>query len=232
MTGNRLPALTLTNPWAAAIAWHGKPVENRSWRPPASVRAFMVHAGAGDDRHGFADMRRRGIDIGPYVTRRAIVAVAQLVGVCDRQLTTPGTCLCGDWAQPGQVHWRLAVRTLAVPVPCNGRQRLWWPGPEVQRAVGDVLRVGVIPLVCQGRARPDGPVCGARHTGDDGLSPRAVHKPDRLASWQQDDYEKRARLIGWRIEPGPLKLVDRSVMCPDCARPDPAITRGLTGVRS
>lgn len=230
----RVPALTLTNPWGAAIAWHRKDVENRTWRPPASVSTFMIHAGVGDDRFGYDDMKRRGIAIGPYVTRRAIVAVATLAGVCDLDdRGGTGLCDCGPWAQLGQLHWRLGhVRTLAVPVPCNGRQRLWWPPDEVQRAVGAVLRVGVIPLRCRGQAHDGGPVCGAVYEAK-GLNTHAVHQPDRPATWQQDHYEKRARVAGWHIEPGPIKLVDRSVMCPDCARPDPAITRGLTtGARS
>lgn len=42
-----MKALTLLNPWAQAIAYWGKDVENRTWAPPASLvgERIAIHAG-------------------------------------------------------------------------------------------------------------------------------------------------------------------------------------------
>ncbi len=43
----RMPAITLWQPWAAVVAAGLKPVENRPWPPPASIRGkrIAIHAG-------------------------------------------------------------------------------------------------------------------------------------------------------------------------------------------
>lgn len=43
----RMKALTLTCPWAHAVAHWGKTIENRTWRPPRELfgQRFAIHAG-------------------------------------------------------------------------------------------------------------------------------------------------------------------------------------------
>jgi hypothetical protein len=66
------------------------------------------------------------------------VAVAILDRVCTATVGAPPEprCGCGRWAVPGQHHWRLRhIRALPEPVPVRGRQRLWYPAPDVRAAV-------------------------------------------------------------------------------------------------
>jgi hypothetical protein len=47
-------AITLKQPWAWAVAYAGKNVENRTWAPKASIigTRIAIHAGMGFDRDG------------------------------------------------------------------------------------------------------------------------------------------------------------------------------------
>lgn len=47
-------ALTVKQPWASLIASGEKRIENRTWRPPASLigERIAIHAGAGWDKRG------------------------------------------------------------------------------------------------------------------------------------------------------------------------------------
>lgn len=141
-----LPALTLHQPWAYAIAHCGKDVENRTWPAPESVNQIMIHAGKAWDAAGMGRLRDLGCDITTAVTvTSAVVAVADLMWVCDAAHRRV-SCGCGAWAVAGQYHWRLGnVRALPVPVPCRGFQRLWWPAAEVQVGVRAQLAAAVLP---------------------------------------------------------------------------------------
>lgn len=132
-----VPALTLRNPWAHLIAHHGKNVENRGWKPPARLRRFLVHAGAGWDDYPYLSS---GIDFDGIVPS-AVVAVVDVDSVCDAsRYTDTLVCDCGEWAVPGQVHWRLVnVAALPQPVPCKGRQGLWRPDNTTAAAVARQL---------------------------------------------------------------------------------------------
>lgn len=138
-----VPALTLLNPWAHLVAHYGKNVENRTWMPHDGVWRLLIHAGKGWDRAAETDIFLRVGDL-DGVQPSAILAVADLAHACraSRYRETV-VCECGEWAQPGQCHWRLAnVRPLAEPVPAVGRQGLWRPSPEVLAAVERVLARG------------------------------------------------------------------------------------------
>lgn len=144
-----VPALTVRQPWAHAIAYCGKDVENRCWTLPDHVTRILVHAGKVSDPDGWATIRAFGFglaDIHPAgVPQSAIVAVANVAYVCDAG-PRRAPCGCGRWAADGQYHWRLGtVWTLAKPVPCKGRQRLWYPAADVLHQVqtaGVLDRVG------------------------------------------------------------------------------------------
>jgi hypothetical protein len=127
-----VPALTLHQPWAHAIAHLGKRVECRCWQPPAHIRRILIHAGKADSPAGWVMLRQLGFAVQPEtVAASAIVAVADLAGVCS-DAVDGGPCGCSRWAMPGQHHWLLGtVWPLARPVPCPGRQRLWYPGADV-----------------------------------------------------------------------------------------------------
>lgn len=134
-------ALTLRNPWAHAVAHHGKTVENRTWMPPESVDTLLIHAGKGRDPVGRIDLDARGLDYTDAATS-AIVAVADLAFACNTSRFGEIACACGPWALRRYCHWTLInVRTLSTPVPATGRQGLWRPTADVLAAVREQLAV-------------------------------------------------------------------------------------------
>lgn len=133
-------ALTVRQPWADAIAHHGKHVENRSWQLPtrhAGAR-ILIHAGAADDRSVRDPQPGSLLDGTSTAVRSAIIATATLSG-CHW-----AGCCCTPWGQPGVYHWQLAdVQPLPVPVPCKGRLGLWVPDDELLAAVDAQLAPAV-----------------------------------------------------------------------------------------
>jgi ASCH domain len=140
-------ALTVRQPWAAAIAYGDKRVENRTWKAPGLGRV-VIHAGkAADwDAPGMAWTAAGLAPYGPGCTRSMwagslalgeIVAVAEVTGCHDwTRCRSPDGTLCSPWAARGQWHWVLgSVRPLAVPAPCKGALGLWAVPPEAEAAV-------------------------------------------------------------------------------------------------
>jgi hypothetical protein len=151
-----LPALTVRQPWADAIAYAGKTPENRGWQ--TGYRGPLpVHAGQRWDPAGEAAVRRLLGPAGAGLLARArrrlgvVVAVVDLVDVHEDR----GGC-CGPWAA-GRWHWTLAdPRPLVVPAPARGRLGLWpWtPPPGLPRRVRRSRRAGA--------RLPAGAVCVTR----------------------------------------------------------------------
>jgi hypothetical protein len=158
-----MKALTVKQPWTWAIAHGQKTIENRTWN--TTYRGpLAIHAGLAWDKDGARDQRviRAVIKYGqpngylmpscvlPDVDRfalGAIVAVVDLVDVCEAQEWPSVPCECGPWAATGQRHWKLAnVRVLPETVSCKGRLGLWDLTPkgeepsEVERRVLAQLR--------------------------------------------------------------------------------------------
>lgn len=137
-----MPCISIRQPWAWAILYAGKDVENRSW-PTKHRGSILIHVGKwfrlDDVRKEFAlFMARRGqfgtpgSDAKMFTEMRAqtggIVGMATVVD-CVRGHASP-------WAIPGQWHWVLAD---ARPLPfhtCPGRLGIFkaefpYPIPEV-----------------------------------------------------------------------------------------------------
>lgn len=131
---DRMHALTIWQPWAWAVAYAGKDVENRTWKPPswAIGRRIAIHAGKRvDDADAYKFIcDRLGVDaLHPDATsvRGAVVCVATLYGTTDRQISV--------WFG-GPVGWILTnVTPLPRPVPCRGAQGLWALQPAAVAAV-------------------------------------------------------------------------------------------------
>lgn len=138
--------LTVRQPWAWAIAHGGKDIENRSW-PPLPLpdeHVLLIHAGKGfDDECCQSVAAKSGRSVaevtdGARAALGAIVAVAEIVGVCKG--CSPA---CSSWSVTGEWHWMLGnVRPLAEPVPARGALGLWRPDPEVLAAVAAQVPVG------------------------------------------------------------------------------------------
>lgn len=132
--------LTVRQPWAWAIAAGYKYIENRTWT--TSYRGKLgIHAGARwddepEDAVRFIRDTARAAghtlpktlrDAMPFTATGYVLAVVDLVGICDVTLNRPDrACDCGPWAIPGQAHWRLeSPRRLDKPLAAKGRLMLW-----------------------------------------------------------------------------------------------------------
>jgi hypothetical protein len=148
LPAGRIRALTLRQPWAAAVAELGKRIENRTWRLPAGW--LWIHAGArsGWDKTGtshpalgaaWRDRHGAGAPVDPdggLIAFSAVVALIRVTGAhhaadCAR---SPGP-LCDPWAAAGQVHNTLELAAvLPEPVHADGRQKLWLLPPSAESA--------------------------------------------------------------------------------------------------
>lgn len=158
--------LTLTHPWAFAIARMGKDVENRTWRPERQggcVGMYLaIHGGAvpkggqkGEDAmYGIKAIERLW---GEAETR---LNCAQRDWLADewlpdgqdapfaRDLFAPGIVAIAriarvtqgaqsPWAVRGQWHWELADVTPIEPIQYRGAQGLWTIDDHTIRTLQD-----------------------------------------------------------------------------------------------
>jgi hypothetical protein len=148
---DRMPALTIFQPWPWAIATQGKTPENRTqrirYRGPVAIHAGKIYDGyavlpepaAGKLGAIIAGVRLAGC-ITPearYLTLGAVVAVADLTG-CHHasECQDQHGALCTPWARPASWHWELgSVRPLAALVRCRGKQGLWRLPEDAETAV-------------------------------------------------------------------------------------------------
>ncbi|WP_405806238.1 ASCH domain-containing protein [Streptomyces sp. NBC_00210] len=129
-------ALTIWQPWASAIAYATKRIENRDW--PTDHRGLvLIHAGRTLDPNAHEVPLSR-----PFLRRPqpkgAIVAVA-LLDDCH-----PDDGYCTLWSARGRYHWRLTtVVPLARPLPWPGARGLWTPPPGLLASppLADALEV-------------------------------------------------------------------------------------------
>ncbi len=143
-----MKALTLKHPWAFAIANLGKRIENRTWKPPASIvgQFIAIHGGAAPYnrarmRETLRDARliTQHIPGAAELTFQALGSDARL-----RDMITPGVvCVAkvtgyvershNPWFT-GPYGWTLEdVFTLSTPMQCKGAQGLWeLPSPIIE----------------------------------------------------------------------------------------------------
>ncbi|GAA0212836.1 hypothetical protein GCM10009527_005970 [Actinomadura nitritigenes] len=129
-----MQALSVQQPWAFAIARGGKTVSNENL-PTAYRGPLLVHASMRVDLKACDSplVQAAGWDPrDPLATIGAIIAVAELEGVCSAA-ARDGSCDCGPWADPGAHHWHLGgVRALPRPIVALGRSPgLWEPKPAL-----------------------------------------------------------------------------------------------------
>jgi hypothetical protein len=114
-------ALTLHQPWATLVALRLKPIENRPWRPPASLlsgQRFAIHAGKHYDEAGARwIVEKFGADLLKFDFPRGVVVATAAVSSFVTASENP-------WFF-GPVGWNLVdVRRASSPV-VRGLQRLW-----------------------------------------------------------------------------------------------------------
>lgn len=152
-----LRAITIRQPWAAAVACGAKTVENRKRGFPTWYRGpLLIHAGAGWSKRGASDPRvvelayERGWSVEqvdddptrvlaqqPALRRKSALAVADLVDVHHAE----EGCCDTPWAEyvytgsdgvvVESVSHLVLADTVALPEPveCIGRLGLWNPDP-------------------------------------------------------------------------------------------------------
>ena len=143
-----MKALTLHAPWAWAICFLGKRVENRTWAPPSGMigKRFAIHAGSAR-MWTLAELIPvlnlwHTIHRGEQYDQRfppaedfcsAIVATARLVGV---EPPLPGPSRMIGWRVSDQFGWMLDdIQVLETPVKCRGFQSLWTVPEELERRI-------------------------------------------------------------------------------------------------
>lgn len=111
--------LTLWQPWAWAICYAGKRIENRTWAPPAQLTHVAIHAGMKYDTRSAEAIRALGHEVPGRgdIASRAIVAVARVVATTDAS---------DDPWFAGPLGWVLEdVRVLDAPVERAGALGCW-----------------------------------------------------------------------------------------------------------
>jgi hypothetical protein len=125
-----MKALTIKQPWAWAIIFGGKDIENRSWRTRYRG-ALLIHAGAAY-RADASMPRRIRAPARDKLEFSAIIGVVELKDVVEKSRS--------PWFQ-GEYGFVLAEpRPLKPPIPCSGRLGLWTPSAAQLRLVTARLR--------------------------------------------------------------------------------------------
>jgi ASCH domain len=120
--------LTIRQPWAWAVIYGGKDVENRRWRT-AYRGLLLIHAGKNADPDPEAYPRLLWTMADPEAfaqPRRAWEAREAIIGFV--YLTDVLTDSPSPWATAGLYHWAFEFPAPVDPlVPCRGRPGLWVP---------------------------------------------------------------------------------------------------------
>ena len=139
-----MKALSLTQPWATAIARGVKTVETRSWSTRFRGQ-IAIHASKGfpADARDFASVEHTLGRLPSSVPLGAIIAVATIVNVVQTEEIESQVDeierLYGDFSR-GRFGWILEdVIALPKPIPCRGALSLWDVPEEVERQIREQL---------------------------------------------------------------------------------------------
>lgn len=147
-----MKALTILQPWADCICYHGKRVENRTWPPPTLLvgERIAIHAGKrflGEDVVLATRLAHQASStillVADPMRLGAVVATAVLAGFItrDRPPSSYENRMGMDSERRsrwffGPFGWVLRdVKVLEEPVPCRGRQRVWTLPDDIEAAV-------------------------------------------------------------------------------------------------
>jgi hypothetical protein len=116
--------LTIRQPWASAIIYASKDVENRSWTTTYRGRLY-IHAGMRLDPDDV-------LPVGVPIVHGAIIGHVELVDIV--------TDSPSRWAERGQYHWLLANPVpLPSSVPAKGRLGLWSPDENIATVLACIV---------------------------------------------------------------------------------------------
>ena len=132
----------MIRPWTWAIVRGFKRIENRTWKPPASIvgQRIALHSGKKYDKESEAFIMDAISAIGGLpidAEDEGIVGTAVVRGF----LTNPSEIQDPEQAQWyfGPYGWVLDdARPLAEPVPCRGALGLWTVPADIERLISGV----------------------------------------------------------------------------------------------
>jgi hypothetical protein len=135
-----MKAISIKPPWAWAILYAGKDIENRTWR--TNIRGTIaVHASQTVSRPAYESALEEIKKIAPgknvpsydAMVRGAIVGLVDVVG-CEERTKA-------KWHIRGHYGFLLAnPRVLRKPVPCNGRLSFWDVPDALVRLISEELK--------------------------------------------------------------------------------------------
>ena len=136
-------AITVRQPWAAAIVWWGKDVENRTRNIADSYRGLVaIHAGLVEDDSAYDDdmIRQALAEQDDSWTTQEQLETGVILGVVDlasvHHASDHGHPPCSSWGQRDAWHLILEnPRPLDKPIPCRGQLGLWTPPPDVRQQI-------------------------------------------------------------------------------------------------
>ncbi len=147
-----MKALTLTPPWDTPVVLGQKPIENRTWHLPKTVRGtrVLIHAAKGMRRDDYAWAARFCADLGVAVPAIADVRRGGIVGaVTIVDCLCPGSSTFLDhrgldhrWWMDGQ-HGFVLRDPQAIPfIPCSGALGFWEVPQDVLELLPEDVRRG------------------------------------------------------------------------------------------
>lgn len=131
--------ITVRQPWAGSIIWHGKSPENRSRNIAGSYRGpVAIHVSL---RHDYEAQNGPHNDVLGYIDERHTYGWGHVIGVVDLHSVHHDSdhgrgYPCSPWALPDDWHLVLTnPRPLATPIPAKGRLGLWTPDADLLAAI-------------------------------------------------------------------------------------------------
>lgn len=144
-------AISVRQPWAWAIVWGGKFIENRGWDTPYRGELF-IHASAQMQLQEYLAARswmleyrlidpitfpkRDELQFGAIIGRTRLMDIKESPRAAAERTKQIHSRRLKKWEMPGGYSWLLGQREQTPIVKCLGAQKLWIPPPEVL----DVLR--------------------------------------------------------------------------------------------
>ncbi|POH58900.1 hypothetical protein [Arthrobacter glacialis] len=139
-----MKALTVRNPWAWAIIFGGKDVENRSIRTN-HIGQVAIHTAKAVDTEGmYSALVQAAIDEhntapvipGELIPRADLEQLGNIIGTVDinpvhhaDHCRQPDGSFCSAWAMDKMWHWPLTNPHPISPLPAKGALGLWeWDG--------------------------------------------------------------------------------------------------------
>lgn len=156
-----MKALTLHAPWAWAICYLGKNVENRTWMPPADIIGQRIAIHAGSALQWDAMYRKfRWAPVFVCANRAPVVKggptkvygtfktgehnqraerdrfCSAIVATAILERVKPPQDTDDGWHITGYFGWVLAdVRVLPTPVKCKGALKFWTVPADIEQAI-------------------------------------------------------------------------------------------------